>query len=96
MPRPVRVAHAGQMARSGTSVGTVIRWDGERGTGLIDAPELTVDCWADAGALDPSAGGGLRAGQIVEVEWTETGVGPHPVRADRVTPRDDLQATPGG
>ena len=84
------------MARSGTSVGTVIRWDAERGTGLIDAPELPVHCWADAAALHPSAGGSLRAGQVVEVEWTETGVGPHPVRADRVTPRDDLQATPGG
>jgi cold shock CspA family protein len=84
------------MARSGTSVGTVIRWDAERGTGLIDAPELPVDCWAEAAALHPSAGGSLRAGQVVEVAWTETGDGTHPVRADRVTPRDDLQATPGG
>jgi hypothetical protein len=30
------------------------------------------------------------------VEWPETGDGTHAVRADRVTPRDDLQATPGG
>jgi cold shock CspA family protein len=84
------------MARSGTSTGTVVRWDAEQGTGLIDAPDLTGDCWVEAAALDASAGGGLRAGQVVEVEWTETGAGTHPVCADRVTPRDDLQATPGG
>ena len=46
-------------------------------------------------AVDPSARGGLRAGQVVEVVWSETGGGSYPVRADRVTPRDDLQATPG-
>ncbi|SNR76269.1 hypothetical protein [Blastococcus mobilis] len=84
------------MARSGTSVGTVIRWDGDEGTGLVEAPGCPGDCWVEAAALHPSARGTLRAGQVVEVEWTDTGAGAHPVRADRVTPRDDLQATPGG
>jgi cold shock CspA family protein len=83
------------MAGSGTSVGTVVRWDADRGSGLVDVPDLPGDCPVEAAALDPSAGGGLRAGQVVEVEWTRGGAGGHPVRADRVTPRDDLQATPG-
>jgi CspA family cold shock protein len=81
------------MGRSGTSVGTVIRWDDDSGTGLLESPELPADCWVEASALHPSAGGSLRAGQIVEVEWTDAGTGARPVR---VTPRDDLQATPGG
>lgn len=76
-------------------MGTVVRWDGDQGEGLVDVPDLTGDCWVEAAALDPSAGGGLRAGQVVEVEWTDTGSGERPVRALRVTPRDDLQATPG-
>lgn len=83
------------MAHSGTSVGTVVRWDDDQGAGVIEAPDLPGDFWVEAAALDPSAGGSLRAGQVVDVEWTETEDGSHPVRADRVTPRDDLQATPG-
>ncbi|SFF63038.1 hypothetical protein [Blastococcus tunisiensis] len=83
------------MATNGTSVGTVVRWDGGRGEGLVEAPDLPGDCWVEAAVLDPSAGGDLRAGQVVEVEWTDTGSDEHPLRADRVTPRDDLQATPG-
>jgi cold shock CspA family protein len=83
------------MTRSGTSVGTVVRWEAEQGGGLIDLPDLRADCWVDAAALDPRIAGGLRAGQIVEVEWTETEGATHRVRADRVTRRDDLQSTPG-
>jgi cold shock CspA family protein len=83
------------MARSGTSVGTVVRWDGDEGAGIVDVPDLPVDCWVETSALDPEAHGALRAGQVVEVEWTDTAAGPHPVRAERVTPRDDLQSTPG-
>jgi cold shock CspA family protein len=83
------------MATNGTSVGTVLRWDADQGAGLVDVADLPGDCWVEAAALDPSTGGGLRAGQVVEVEWSDTGSGDHPVRADRVTPRDDLQATPG-
>ena len=82
------------MARSGTSVGVVVRWDADEGTGFIESPELPGDCWVEAASVDP-AGGELRAGQVVEVEWTETGDGRYPVRAVRVAPRDDLQATPG-
>jgi CspA family cold shock protein len=84
------------MARSGTSVGTVVRWDADRDVGVIESPDLPDDCWVEAAALHPSAGGALRAGQVVEVEWAETGTSPHPFRAERVTPRDHLQATPGG
>ncbi|MGY2001476.1 hypothetical protein [Blastococcus sp. SYSU DS1024] len=83
------------MVRSGTSVGTVVRWDGDEGGGLVESPDLHGHCWVEVGALHPSARGSLRAGQVVDVSWTETGVGDHPVRADLVTPRDDLQATPG-
>ena len=84
------------MARSGTSVGTVIRWDGDRQIGVIESPDLPGDCSVEAAALDATAGGALRAGQVVEVEWDETDASSHPFRAHRVTRRDDLQATPGG
>ncbi len=43
-----------------------------------------------------TAGGTLRAGQVVAVEWTEPGAAGLPFRAVRVQPREDLQATPGG
>ena len=62
------------MAASGTTIGTVIRWDDDRGTGLVEAPDLPEECWVDAAAVDHSTGpGGLRAGQVVELHWTETG-----------------------
>jgi hypothetical protein len=83
------------MARSGTSVGTVVRWDGAQRVGLVEFPDRPGGCWVEAGALHPSTGGVLRAGQVVEVRWAETDTGPHPMRAERVTPRDDLQSTPG-
>lgn len=84
------------MAGSGTSVGTVIRWDSDRQIGIIESPDLPGGCSVAAAALHPSAGGALRAGQVVEVEWVEAGTSTHPFRAERVTPRDHLQATPGG
>ncbi|MCV2490292.1 hypothetical protein OF117_13045 [Geodermatophilus sp. YIM 151500] len=84
------------MAGSGKAVGTVVRWDGDRGEGVIELPDLPAACWVEAGVLDPIAGGALRAGQVVEVEWAEAGAGAHALHAVRVTPRDDLQATPGG
>ncbi len=77
-------------------MGTVIRWDADRGAGVIGSPDLPGDCSVDAGALHPSAHGRLRAGQVVEVEWMEAAGGSYPFRAARVTPRDELQATPGG
>ncbi len=81
------------MARSGSGVGTVVRWDAEQGTGVIELPERGGECRVDAGALDPGTRGTLRAGQIVHVEWVEAD---DHVRAERVTLGDDLQATPGG
>ena len=84
------------MARSGTSVGTVIRWDDDRREGWIQAPDLPSDCWVGTDVVAHStSGGGLRTGQVVQVEWTDTGDAEHPVRAVRVEPRSDLQM-PGG
>ncbi|MCU1615224.1 MAG: uncharacterized protein JWO98_2764 [Frankiales bacterium] len=84
------------MARSGTSLGTVIRWDDDRGGGVIESPDLPGDCWVESSAVHPPEGAGLRAGQVVEVEWAEPGAGGCPFLAVRVTRRDHLQATPGG
>ena len=89
-------AHSASMARSGTSVGTVIRWDGDLDAGVVEAPDLPGDCWVEAAVLHPTARGTLRAGQVVEVEWAESSGGAHRFRATLVTPRDDLQSTPGG
>ena len=85
------------MPRSGTTVGTVVRWDDEQRCGLIEAPDLPGECWVDGSVLDAgSSGGGLRAGQIVQIDWTEPGFGGAPVRATRVVRRDDLQTGLGG
>ncbi|UOY03123.1 hypothetical protein [Blastococcus sp. PRF04-17] len=86
------------MGRSGTTFGTVVRWDGDRGGAIIEAPELPGLCWAEASvvARSTSGDGVLRAGQVVEVEWTEPGDAGLPFRAVRVVPREDLQATVGG
>jgi hypothetical protein len=83
---------------SGTAVGTVVRWDDARGGAVIEAPDLPGGCWADASAVEhgTTGGGELRAGQVVELEWSEPGAGGLPYRALRVTPRDDLQASIGG
>jgi hypothetical protein len=84
------------MTRSGTSVGTVIRWDDDRREGLVEAPDLPGDCWVGADVVVHSMeDGGLRTGQVVQVEWTETDDPEHPIRAVRVEPRTDLQM-PGG
>jgi hypothetical protein len=86
------------MARSGTALGTVVRWDDARGGALIEAGELPGGCWADASVVQHSTTrtGVLRAGQVVEVDWAEPGAQGLPFRAVRVTPREDLQATIGG
>jgi cold shock CspA family protein len=83
------------MTRSGMTRGTVIRWDDARRGGLVEAPDLPGDCWVDASAVDRRPGGTLRAGQVVDVEWTEPGVEGAAFRATRVVPREDLQATLG-
>jgi hypothetical protein len=86
------------MARSGTTLATVVRWDDARRGALIEAAELPGGCWADASVVvhSTSGGGELRAGQVVEVDWVEPGAEGLPFRAVRVTPREDLQATVGG
>ena len=81
------------MTRSGTSAGTVVRWDEGAGGAVIEVPGAPGDCWADASVVEP--GGPLRAGQVVTVEWTEPGAGGLPCRAVTVRRREDLQATPG-
>jgi hypothetical protein len=86
------------MGRSGTSFGTVVRWDDGRAGALIESADLPGGCWADASAVvhSTSGGGVLRAGQVVEVDWVEPGAEGLPYRALRVEPREDLQATVGG
>jgi hypothetical protein len=86
------------MARSGTTLGTVVRWDDARRGALIEAGDLPGGCWADASVVvhSTSGKGVLRAGQVVEVDWVEPGAEGLPFRAVKVTPREDLQATVGG
>ena len=86
------------MARSGTTLGTVVRWDDARGGALIEAQDLPGGCWADTAVVvhSTSRPGVLRAGQVVEVDWVEPGAEGLPFQALRVSPRDDLQATIGG
>ena len=86
------------MTDGGTTLGTVIRWDAERGGAVIEAPEVPGGCWADRSAVENSTAGPgeLRAGQVVELDWTRPGQHGFPFRAVRVTPREDLQATVGG
>ncbi len=85
------------MASTGTSVGTVIRWDEEAGGAIIEVPDLPGDCWAESSVVArDTAGGTLRAGQVVTVDWTEAPAAGLPFRAVRIHLRDDLQGTPGG
>jgi cold shock CspA family protein len=85
------------MARSGTTLGTVVRWDEQRHSGLIEAPDLPAPCWVDASVVEHQPGGvELRAGQVVEVDWTETPEGDAPLSATRVVHRGDLQTGLGG
>jgi hypothetical protein len=83
---------------SGRTVGTVVRWDEDRGGAVIEAPEVPGGCWADRSVVvhSTSGAGQLRAGQVVDLEWAGPGAHGFPFRAVRVTPREDLQATPGG
>ena len=98
MLRPPGARSLSGMARTGSTIGTVVRWDAERRGAIIEAPELPGGCWADASVVEHSTGGPgeLRAGQVVSVEWTDDGAEELPFRALRVVPREDLQATLGG
>jgi hypothetical protein len=80
------------MTRSGSTRGTVIRWDEDRRAGIVEAPDLPGGCWVDADVVHGPHGGTLRAGQVVDVEWAEPGTAGLPWRATRVVPREDLQA----
>jgi hypothetical protein len=86
------------VAVSGTTLGTVVRWDDVRGGAVIEAPDVPGGCWADRSVVvhSTAGSGALRAGQVVELDWTTPGAGGFPFRAVRVTPREDLQATVGG
>lgn len=85
------------MSRSGSTIGTVIRWDEQRQNGLIEAADLPGPCWVDASVVDHAHGDlQLRAGQVVEVEWTDTEQGEAPLTATRVVHRPDLQTGLGG
>jgi hypothetical protein len=81
------------MAGGGTVRGTVVRWDDVRGGGVVEAPDLPGACWVPVDVV--SGGGTFRAGQVVDVVWTEPGTEGLPCRATRAVRRDDLQATPG-
>ena len=84
------------MPRTGTTIGTVVRWDDARGAGLVQAPDLPGECRVDASVVEHSTGpGGLRPGQVVEVTWTDEEAG-EGLRAVRVRPREDLQTGFGG
>jgi hypothetical protein len=83
-------------ARSGTTEGAVVRWDDDRAGAILEAPGLPGEGWADAAVVEHSQSGGiLRAGQVVELDWTVPGPEGYAYRATRVRPRSDLQATPG-
>jgi hypothetical protein len=85
------------MASSRRALGTVVRWDEQRHAALIEAPELPGPCWADESVVVRGDGGrGLRAGQTVEVEWTDAPGSAPPLRVTRVVLRDDLQTGLGG
>jgi cold shock CspA family protein len=85
------------MARSGTTIGTVIRWDENSHSGLVEAPDLPGDCWVDGSVVEHGPEGAeLRAGQVVQVDWTEPGHGDAAVRATRVVRREGLQTGLGG
>jgi CspA family cold shock protein len=86
------------MTRGGTTLGTVVRWDDARGGAVIESPETPGGCWADASVVvhSSSGDGALRAGQVVELDWTDVGQAGLPFSARRVIPRGDLQATVGG
>jgi cold shock CspA family protein len=82
------------VASSGSTIGTVIRWDDATRSGLVEAPDLPAPCWVDASVIEGDAA--LRAGQVVEVDWTETQQGDAPLSATRVVHRPDLQTGLGG
>ena len=85
------------MTTSGHTSGTVRLWMDDEDWGVIDAAELPGSCHAEISVVEGLAEGVLlRAGQVVDVEWSAPGPAGYACRAVRVEVRDDLQATPGG
>jgi CspA family cold shock protein len=86
------------MAQSGTTLGTVIRWDDGRSGAVVESAETPGGCWAPASVVvhSTSGDGKLRAGQVVELDWTDVAAEGLPFSAVRVVPREDLQQTVGG
>ena len=86
------------MEQRPSTLGTVLRWDDDRGGAILDAEECPGGCWADSSVVVHSTQGGgrLRAGQVVQFAWVAEPVGQWPFRATRVEPREDLQTTLGG
>jgi hypothetical protein len=84
--------------RTGSALGTVLRWDDDRRGAILDAGDCPGGCWADASVVVHSTQGDqrLRAGQVVQFEWVAEPTGTWQFRAIRVEPREDLQATVGG
>ena len=85
------------MTPSGSASGTVRLWMDDEQWGVIDSADLPDGCWFDAAVVEGArAGEALRAGQVVDVEWTTPGPDSYGGRAVRVELRDDLLGTPGG
>jgi hypothetical protein len=85
------------MTSTGRAPGTVRLWMDDEGWGVIDSPELPGSCHVEAAVVDGlEKGGVLRAGQVVEVEWSTPGPAGYACLALRVEVRGDLQTTPGG
>jgi len=82
---------------SGKTSGTIRLWMDDEDWGVIDSPDLPGSCHAEISVVDGlEVGAMLRAGQVVEVEWSAPGPDGYACRAVRVEVRADLQGTPGG
>ncbi|RFU22111.1 hypothetical protein [Geodermatophilus marinus] len=81
------------MTQDRTARGTVVRWDDARPGALVEAEGLPEPCWAEAAVVHGASV--LRAGQVVDLEWTEPAAPGEPPTVTRVVPREDLQATLG-
>ena len=86
------------MARSGTTSARSSGGTTRVGERSSSPPRPPGGCWADASVVLHSTSGDrkLRAGQVVELDWTEVAAEGLPFSAVRVVPREDLQQTVGG
>ena len=84
----------GDVTSQGRSVGTVTKWMPEDAWGVIESPDLPGGCWVHASVV-MSEQKELRAGEVVDLEWSSPGRHGYSFTAVRVVPRDDLQSTPG-